>query len=189
MSDISFSSTVENFQEKEIPCTLFVIFLLIGGGFSFAIPYFAVTTAITAADPPFAQWDAQVIPGYEATWFRDIEFANDTHGWLAGHGVLLHTEDSGKTWEPQDDIDRIYWSISIVNESELWVVSDSGLHHSVNFGRSWNITNSASMRHICFYNSTFGFVGGHYEFAITANGGVTWTTITNPLEDRNRTSP
>ena len=50
------------------------------------------------------------------THFTDLHFADTVHGWIVGlEGLIVHTNDSGKTWERQEvgtsgDFKAIYFT-------------------------------------------------------------------------------
>ena len=142
-------------------------------------------------DRTVAEWELVAGTGDDYTWFRDVEFVNSTHGWLAGEGILLRSTDGGSSWHSQLETRWFFWCISIVSSSDLWAITNSKLYHSINGGDSWNnsIIGLDSMKKIVFLNSSFGFIGGNDGFVLTTDGGISWTLLTNPLDETDSTYP
>ena len=163
------------------------IVLLLGLFISFTISYNGTMALVTISlDEPFAVWDVTVLEGFENTMFNDIEFINETHGWLAGsntHRGILHTNDSGITWTVQYEREGMdFYSISVLDSDNIWAGSDQRLIHSLDGGISWvNVSTIYDFPMVVeFYNASYGWVGSHSELSVTKNGGLTWQWVDWP---------
>jgi photosystem II stability/assembly factor-like uncharacterized protein len=118
----------------------------------------------------------------------DIMFRNSTHGWALtqnrssfGHGMILHSNDSGFTWHLQY-YNETSWlhQIELVNE-HLWVTSEGGLLRSINDGQTWNFilvgSDHDNFRCVHFFNETLGWAGSNRGIYLTQDGGTTWQKI------------
>ncbi|MGY5875268.1 MAG: hypothetical protein RTU30_05945 [Candidatus Thorarchaeota archaeon] len=117
----------------------------------------------------------------------DIVFRNATHGWALtqnrsslGHGLILHSNDSGLTWYHQY-YNETTWlhQIELVND-HLWVTSVGGLLSSTNNGQTWIFVPVGSdydyFRCVYFYNESLGWAGSSRGVYKTEDGGATWRT-------------
>ena len=67
--------------------------------------------------------------GYTQAVLWDIDFINETHGWVvgqsswgSGNGVILGTIDGGNTWSTQmTDVSQWFHQITITSSNTLWV--------------------------------------------------------------------
>lgn len=71
-------------------------------------------------------------PGVWTAPFLDIGFVNDQQGYaVGGFGLLLKTEDGGKTWKPwleHSDNSRLFHLYSVaVRGSDVWIAGEMGL--------------------------------------------------------------
>jgi photosystem II stability/assembly factor-like uncharacterized protein len=155
----------------------FVVFLILF--FSFFIIYDITVMAISQVEGPYAEWEVSILEGLERTTFNNIEFFNMTHGWMSGWGgrdVVLSTEDGGKSWKLQLELNRSIRSVSIINSSSIWASSSGCLYHSVDGGGSWMripipIDNPSQME---FFNESYGWAGSYDGLVKTTDGGNSW---------------
>lgn len=120
--------------------------------------------------------------------FRDICFLNATHGWISGqnqtglgNGVILHTDDGGKSWAIQlYNESQWFDDLEIVGET-IWVAGLSGLFYSVDWGQSWRfsevVDEPAGMAVVKFVNNTHGWTSTMNSLFSTNNGGETWSSV------------
>ncbi len=118
----------------------------------------------------------------------DIQFRNATHGWAItqnrsslGHGMILHSNDSGSTWHLQYYNETSWFhQIEIVGDY-LWVTSRGGLLYSVDDGQTWNFilvgSDYDNFRCVHFFNDSLGWAGSNLGIYQTEDGGDTWQKI------------
>ncbi len=137
------------------------------------------------------------ITGVHAQWIqqnsgtgvslRDIRFANNSTGWIAGYnGTILKTTDGGINWLPQNT-GTTYSLLSLftIDGVNLWTVGTNGVVlKSTNGGTYWVSKSSGTSNNlssIYFINSSLGWAGGDYDMLKTTNGGDNWFTQTTGL--------
>jgi photosystem II stability/assembly factor-like uncharacterized protein len=122
---------------------------------------------------------------YPEADFQDVEFINSSHGWIVGilypnitsGGIILHTKDSGDTWETKlADDTQIFRQIEVVNEQTAWVTGRGCLYFTNNSGASWytslvGISRLSGMSTVEFLNVT-------QIMYKTTDGGLTWQIVT-----------
>jgi photosystem II stability/assembly factor-like uncharacterized protein len=138
---------------------------------------------------------APILGGYPM-----IEFASETHGWIAGRfGQVYATEDGGATWSlrPIGTLLDVT-GVSFVDELNGWVSADAGyggriaVFHTSDGGLTWTCQKSDTLgylQNISFRpgNALDGIAVGAYIPGVTGrvlqthNGGDTWTSATLPL--------
>jgi photosystem II stability/assembly factor-like uncharacterized protein len=70
----------------------------------------------------------------------NISMFDERHGWAVGAwGEVLHTDDGGDTWVPQDlGTDEHLWGVSAVSPTECWVAALVGIvFHTTDSGATW----------------------------------------------------
>jgi photosystem II stability/assembly factor-like uncharacterized protein len=142
-------------------------------------------------------------------------FATDSSGWIVGRiwkkaisnttqavqseGLILFTEDGGKTWSrklvetPSRFIAKQFnWGfrdIQFVNNLNGWIVGDGGIILATSDqGRSWHAvtTDDVDYRHVNFLDAQFGWATYRYGnsswgIAISKDGGLTWNRADESL--------
>ena len=71
---------------------------------------------------------------------NSISFCNAKSGWAVGTGLILHTDDSGVTWESQrTGIGKeVFFGISCISPEQAWAVGQDGIIlHTENGGKTW----------------------------------------------------
>ncbi|MGY5852883.1 MAG: YCF48-related protein [Candidatus Thorarchaeota archaeon] len=130
---------------------------------------------------------------------KDIAFLNASHGWVLSqnssgyvHGIILHTQDSGDSWELQlyQNL-RGFKHISIIDDQNLWVTSHGGLFHTSDGGIVWEYIALGEeydvFDGIHFISDTHGWTGSNQEMFRTIDGGQTWQQIQSlPNDDQAR---
>src|SRR5207249_426890 len=105
-----------------------------------------------------------------------VRFVDDQHAWISGQdGVILHTEDGGKTWQKQEsnaifqDTDgsktQLYlFGLHALDQDHAWAVGDrSILTSTVDGGKTWRARKVALA------------AGLEGHIARTADGGQRWS--------------
>lgn len=108
--------------------------------------------------------------------------------WVLGNDQLLHTKNSGETWQTAAEIDGL--ALDFLDKKNGWVVADNFLYRTVDGGKSWKKTRiEADGNKTAFYNAInfidkqTGWVSGYERVARTTDGGKTWKAT--KLEDAN----
>lgn len=124
----------------------------------------------------------------QATWTRQapIPTAADLHAvaqvsatgiWAAGgEGVLVHTTDSGQSWElKQLDTDSL-WSLFFLDAERGWAAGN-GFFHTTDGGETWTRDNAwGSIYDLHFVDAQRGWACGNGGVTYrTTNGGLSWS--------------
>jgi len=173
-----------------LECKLVVCLLLIMLGLS-SISATAVTENIATVSEQnqTTTWIALESDYPDAT-YRDVEFINITHGWVVGilnssttrGGVILHTEDSGDSWDTQllDD-EQLFLQLKVVNSQTVWVTGLGRLFYTTDGGVSWDTSivygGYSGMSTVEFVNYTHGWTATMQTMYKTADSGQTWQTV------------
>ena len=96
---------------------------------------------------------------------RQITFVDEDHGWIAGRGVLLRTENGGQTWQVIKKVVQNFRRISaiqFINTKEGWLGADQGQTlHTTDGGVTWKRqktgTTNRPITALHFVNSTEGW--------------------------------
>jgi photosystem II stability/assembly factor-like uncharacterized protein len=111
-----------------------------------------------------------------------VSFPNEKEGWVCGRwGTVLHTADSGKTWNRQDSgTDYTLSSIYFVDSKNGWAVGDEGsIIHTEDGGKTWKKQKSPVsfvLFDVYFVTPTRGWcVGEKTHILYTNDGGKTWS--------------
>jgi photosystem II stability/assembly factor-like uncharacterized protein len=124
-------------------------------------------------------------------YFRDIQFLNKNIGFVVGgkgdfgsKGVLIKTDDGGKTWQEATPSSLpTLTHISIVDERNIWICGfDGTILSTIDNGLIWNkknlnISPSPDLTTIQFVNQHNGWVGSRDEwlgFFRTTDSGNNW---------------
>lgn len=120
-----------------------------------------------------------------------VKFIDRNHGWVVGmEGVLLSTEDAGKTWK---DLGRLteyaYYSIEVLG-NKAWVVGKAGNYIlSQDGGKTFQsirdvIKTRFWLHDVSFSSPKVGWVvGARGAVAKTENGGETWRMLSGLTYD------
>jgi photosystem II stability/assembly factor-like uncharacterized protein len=118
-----------------------------------------------------------------------VSFCNDRVGWAVGSGLILHTVNSGESWEIQRPYnkDETLFSIACLSPERAWVVGTDGLIlQTKDGGKTWSQQDSGTKLNLVrvrFFGSDGWITGGMAGKGIllrTRNGGESWETA--PLE-------
>lgn len=113
---------------------------------------------------------------------NSVGFCGEKTGWAAGD-LILHTVDSGQTWQTQSDApggERVF-SLACSSPERAWAVGPDGLLlRTTDGGNTWTrqeLGTKDTLMRVRFYGSQGWIVGGAYGKSIvfrTNDGGETW---------------
>jgi len=110
-----------------------------------------------------------------------VAFATPQSGWAVGDsGTILHTEDGGKSWNPQVSNARdTLGSVAFATPQSGWAVGGSGtILHTEDGGKSWNpqVSNTRdNLYSVAFATPQSGWaVGDSGTILHTEDGGKSW---------------
>ena len=114
-----------------------------------------------------------------------LSFCNDDlNGWAVGHyGTILHSTNSGKTWEyQQSGVAADLFSVWAKTPESAWAVGNQGVViHTLDGGKSWKrvqVGKKYLFNDICFMSMTEGWLVGEFESIFhTTDGGNTWQLV------------
>lgn len=128
--------------------------------------------------------------------FTTIRFADKRRGWIVGSvsnkdeeivdSLVLHTVDSGETWQkvtvPTEK--KELYGIDFIDETG-WIVGDEGLIlKTEDDGKSWTKQSAGTnlpLFNVDFRDKRFGVaVGSKGTILRTENGGLTWEKLNSP---------
>ena len=156
--------------------------------------------AILATTDAGASWMPVSMQG-RVSGLSSMFFLDEGHGWAAGTGDVIRTDDGGETWTtaelpPGDGEDRNYRSliraIHFLDDQNGWI---AGMHlllaRSTDGGATWlpiSIPSTGNERpnfwDLTFIDSEFGWVVGEEGLMFsTTDGGETWTPRSTGLKD------
>ncbi len=134
-----------------------------------------------------------------------IYFADKFNGWAVGGnirpprgenfidrdvgamGIILHTQDGGKTWLPQLMGDgRWLYDVTFVDDQVGWVVGAFGLvMKTEDGGETWKVQSTGSLKwlnKVCFVDRHYGWIACEdEEVLMTKDGGDLWQKVQTPL--------
>ena len=135
---------------------------------------------------------------------EDVVFLDRRHGWAVGGwprdyavaiyggmGVILATDDGGRTWRPQLDAAAAWLSGAwFIDRSNGWAVGEYGtVMRTRDGGVTWsqmrNVPTPAWLHDVHFVDHQRGWAVGAYETVLKTNdGGMTWTHQQTPVPRR-----
>lgn len=145
----------------------------------------SITDAQTTTSTSSQIWIYQD-SGYTQAILWDIEFLNETHGWVVGqsseglgNGIILATTDGGVNWETQwSDESQWFNQMAIIDPNTIWVAALSTLATTVDGGKTWNYIEFANITTlfttIGFANSSCGWTSTNHQIYFTTDAGTTW---------------
>ncbi|MGC8500579.1 MAG: YCF48-related protein [Leptospirillia bacterium] len=116
--------------------------------------------------------------------FDGLCFLNDSEGWVSGaSGVILHTADSGKTWNPLST-GTTHWihSVAFLDASRGWAVGNNGLIlATTDGGKRWEAQNPGipfDLYSVTFLDKDNGWASGFAGTLLhTTDGGSHWAKV------------
>jgi photosystem II stability/assembly factor-like uncharacterized protein len=127
-----------------------------------------------------------------------VSFPDVTNGWAVGdRGLVLHTQDGGKTWAHQDaGTTADLGQVDFPDESNGWALADPPSSdnllalHTTDGGATWSkvkVAYNVYAEALRFYDAQQGWVAGlvgpSYGVLHTTDGGVTWAKQKLPRMD------
>lgn len=129
----------------------------------------------------FGNWDSL---GYE---LNEIEMIDSLHGYIAGYGLIMKTNNGGKKWEIQDAANDNFTAVRAYGLNEAWACGYNGsIFHTSNGGASWQRMRDGNdftrpryrLLDICFTNAHVGYAVGENGLLIyTDDGGRHWMEL------------
>src|SRR5262249_42692225 len=156
-----------------------------GGGISSASLPLAVLQGFGWVDQSAAANTIQTL--------RGVWFVTRNEGWAVGDlGTILHTTDTGKTWNMQVSNSTVYTlnAVSFASPTIGVVVGSAGrILRTTNGGANWIAitasTDGKQLNDVFFQDATRGWIVGNGGVILrTGNGGSTWTRV-NPVPTAN----
>jgi photosystem II stability/assembly factor-like uncharacterized protein len=155
---------------------------------------------IVRTDDGGASWEKVYPVGPVYAQYRDIDFVDDTHGWIIGRRGVIRTEDGGSTWLKIDkDLESAGQSIDMIDRQWGWMVGKFGqVWRTFDGGVHWESVpalgdleglsgdEKPDLRSVCFIDADHGWAAGswsempyleQYDWAViihTSDGGHTW---------------
>lgn len=114
---------------------------------------------------------------------NSIRFVNAETGYVSGsEGTLLKTTDAGETWTQLTFPNSSYiYDFTILGESSLLTVSESGVHLTVDGGETWEPKQdglTGTFRSIVFtYDARLYICGPNSNLFVSEDFGNSWTKI------------
>ena len=147
-----------------------------------------------------ASWEKVYPVGPVYAHHRDIDFVDDSHGWIIGRRGVLRTEDGGVSWEKVDeDLESAGEAIDMIDEYRGWMVGKFGqVWRTADGGITWESVPALGdleglsgdekphLRSVCFVDADHGWAAGswtempqleQFDWAViiyTSDGGSTW---------------
>ena len=135
------------------------------------------------------QWVQQPFPTSESLW--EVQFINDTTGWVLGDSALYKTTNGGETWHDKDSTEGYGMFLNALNDKVVfygdlpWSNNPSrGMRRTINGGESWTTIDTTLYYYtdLEFVNDQIGFVTGQDKNEVpsmlkTSDGGITWKSI------------
>ncbi|MDF1537401.1 MAG: YCF48-related protein [Candidatus Thorarchaeota archaeon] len=128
--------------------------------------------------------------GYNQAIFWDIDFVNNTHGWVIGqssdglgNGIILSTVDGGDTWVTRfSDSSQWFNQLTISSPNSIWIAGMAILANSRDGGITWNYVEFENVTSLFttvgFANSSHGWASTNQQLFRTFDAGVTWNVCT-----------
>ncbi|MEE1962743.1 YCF48-related protein [Allomuricauda taeanensis] len=123
----------------------------------------------------------------------EIQFVNETTGFIVGSSVLLRTDDAGLSWKPLDfdqlgSLTSYNGGFMAVSPEVLFIYIERYIYKSNDGGQSWSETSYrggfGDPRAIYFRNDDLGFASSSFQtYFISNDGGETWTNHVLELEE------
>lgn len=127
-------------------------------------------------------WKQSVVP--TRAMLTGVSFPDALHGWAVGHdGVILHTDDGGKSWQRQDkgdELETIYLDVLFLDAERGFIVGAYGKFlRTQDGGKTWLAGTPADQdihynRLIAAPGNRLLIAGESGSLLISADAGLTW---------------
>jgi len=112
-----------------------------------------------------------------AQWSK-ISFINENEGWIAGGGVIYHTNDGGKSWYKQHEYERLSEiDFQFIDSKHGWITNSYSIIRTSDGGLTWEdivMPNSSNVSKLHFVDKDYGWCIGDGVVMKTTNGGRSW---------------
>lgn len=112
----------------------------------------------------------------------DVDFVNDTLGFLAAGDGVYRSTNGGLNWSKTDATPNLdYITLFSLDEKTIWAVSGSkAISKTVDSGKTWvTLTASFNFTEVFFRDENNGFASSLEGVLKTTDGGSTWSLISN----------
>lgn len=135
----------------------------------------------------------QIVLNTPDIWLWEIDFVNDSIGWVCGadnysitnqQGYIYKTTDGGLTWQQQTSVSQPLYEIDFIDENAGWCVGARGkILKTTNGGQTWNQVYTPfleTLTEVIFFDANTGWIVGNDGVRRTFDGGLTWETYSMP---------
>ncbi len=130
--------------------------------------------------PVFAQWYS--IESGTSGKLYEVEFINESIGFIAGTTGILKTINQGDSWNTTSQTVSTY-DISFSSDLIGYCIQNNNILKTVNQGDSWSVVssfNNLSLNSVHFVSDNIGYIAAHVSGPVesyimkTIDGGITW---------------
>jgi photosystem II stability/assembly factor-like uncharacterized protein len=155
-----------------------------------ASPSQTPTTATSSRVPPSTL--PRLAGGYQVG--IEASFVDPDHGWLAADTSILATSDGGKTWNRISELSKTIDLLDFVSLRDGWAATEDGLLVTNDGGTTWTLSAPSKtfapfqsgellpyLSRLDLLDPLHGWATvDHQGLVRTADGGKTWTTLSDP---------
>jgi membrane protein len=134
-----------------------------------------------SASKAFNEYEFRIEPlDYKKTVYKDIQFIGDFGIAVGKDGMILRTNNRGRTWFLEKWGGLNFNRISMLDAKKGFILSDNGkLLSTIDGGKSWSVREwenvNSSLNSIAFKGAQGIIVGEKGVMITTLNGGTDWT--------------
>jgi len=124
-------------------------------------------------------WDSIGTTADAYTTLEDIQFINNSTGFISSGAVLLKTTNAGLNWISLQSVYTTIRGFCVIDENTIYCVGPGHFLKSTNGGNNWTTYNMSlnSPNSILFINANTGLLCGETGIVIvTTNGGDNWNS-------------
>lgn len=126
-------------------------------------------------------WQRQISPVREN--FHRVFFVDAHRGWIAGRGVLLHTEDGGRVWVEHPLLSGVNSWESVdfawADAHTGWLIFSEHIFHTFDGGQTWQEQSQSSdwlLENIVCLDDRHAWITSGDTILRTTDGGLTWSS-------------
>ncbi len=115
-------------------------------------------------------------------WLKSVHFINSLTGMVGGtYGELYYTNNGGSSWQNRSIGATDKYTLQLFSSTKV-VMSGPGqnINQSINTGTTWTQLSANAFRKMVFLDTLRGWGVSGTTIKKTIDGGVTWTSQTNP---------